>query len=305
MQLSIQLDDEDLRALTRYQRVLSLGGEAYWADVEMLPTLDIPRGTVRLQLPYTWDENKGEVWWHAQLDGRDIDRWQAESIEDNRVLVEGFPLVPRWTYQARAQLDGQEHRSVIFEIEDLVQEKPIHLFPYTNKLNALQLQSMAIQLMPVPTQEMNDFALVTQVFQFTNTSESLYADGDRFAWQLPLPTGISLLEIGSEARHGYDQEANSLFGKQPIMPGAGEVVGIQYLLPIDPLAVYEYPLPYGLNGALRILIAKGEWVLLGADLPLLGEEVINSRTYESYGLDQALPLGNVLRFGLGKEGSNF
>ena len=297
--VTVALDDEDLRALTRFVRSLSLGGVEYWAEVEPLPPLELPRTNVTLSLPAEWGEADTDVWLSASANGRTHERWPAELQSGIHAQVADVPLITDWLYQAHAVAGVEVYRSLYYRVEELTAIRSLPLYALTDGAEVLRQASLALQFQPANTQEMGDFVVVTQAFRLTNPSAQLYAEMETQAWQLPLPAGANLPEIAAPERQGYDRAENTIFGWQPILPGAGELVGLQYLLPRSALAVYEYRLPYGLDGALRILLPVEKWTLLGADLPALGGETLNGRSYLSYGADVSLPPGSVLRFGLG------
>lgn len=301
--LLTSLDDHDLQNLTRFVRSLSLGGFGYWADVETLPPLDLPKVNLVINLPADWSGADSEVWLSASVAGEVRERWSAATIEGTRAQFYDIPLIESWHYQAHASSSSDVFRSLFYPADQLTGIRSITLYEHTTGADVLKQDSLALQFLPVDTPNAGEFFRVTQALRLTNTATRLYAESEARAWQLPLPVGANLIEIGATRRHDFDQEENNVFGWQPILPGAGELVGLQYLLPKSILAVYEYHLPYGLNGALRILLPGGDWVLLGADLPLLGEEVINGRLYQSYGADASLPPGSVLRFGIGMDDS--
>ncbi len=297
--ITAALDGEDLRALTRFVRSLSLGGVEYWAEVEPLPPLELPRTNVTLNLPAEWGEADTDVWLSASANGRTHERWPAELQGGTNAQVADVSLVADWLYQAHAVAGVEVYRSLYYRVEELTVIRSLPLYALTDGAEVLRQDSLALQFQPANTQEMGDFVVVTQAFRLTNPSALLYAEMETQAWQLPLPAGANLPEIAAPERQGYDRAENTIFGWQPILPGAGELVGLQYLLPRSALAVYEYRLPYGLDGALRILLPVEEWTLLGADFPALGGETLNGRSYLSYGADVSLPPGSVLRFGLG------
>ena len=294
------LGGEDLRAITRFVRSLSLGGVEYWAEVEPLPPLELPRTNVTLSLPADWDEAEADVWLTASANGQVRERWPAELQGGTHAKVADVPLVADWIYQAHAVAEVEAFRSLYYRADELTAIRSLPLYVLTDGAEVLRLDSLALQFQPASAQEMGDFVVVTQALRLTNPSAQLYAETETQAWQLPLPAGANLLEIGAPERQGYDRAENTFFGWQPILPGAGELVGLQYLLPRSALAVYEYRLPYGLDGALRILLPAEEWILLGEGWPALGEETINGQRYLSYGADTSLPSGSVLRFGLGE-----
>lgn len=292
------LDEHDLQQLTQYLRLESLGGADYWMGYEHPPPYPWVSGDVVVSLPLVPQISNITVRIRASVDGETRDMWRADSIDADQARFNDLPLVDHWHYQALIELEDAEFRSLHYTSEQLRELQSIPVHRITAKYGALEQESLALQFYPLNSQELGELFQVTQALKLINRSEDLFSESEAIAWQIPLPSGARRVEIGAAARHRLDQDALAVYGFQPILAGAGEVVGVQYLVQRNVLAVYDYPLPYGLYGALRILIPAEGWQVLGLDLTDLGEEEINERIYRVYGAEVTYEPGHVIRFGI-------
>ena len=295
------LDDRDLKGLIHFIRAESLGGQNYWADIDIPLPLEIPRIDLTVSVPVELSFSKTDIQLVATVEGRIRESWQAAANNGGKFSFHEIPIMEHWLYQARASNVNVEFRSLIFTSDQLQEIQNLPIYAMTNGIRDLKQMSLAIQMYPVESEEFGDFFQVIHAFRLTNESKSLYSESDSKVWQVPLPNGASLVELGATTRHRLDSETSEIYGIQPVLPGAGEVVGLQYVLPRNLLAVYDFHLPYGLQGPLRILIPAEGWELLGLDTNLLEEEEINDRLYKVYGSDVQVEPGHVLRFGVLEE----
>ena len=294
-------DDRDLKSLTQFIRAESLGGFNYWAEADIPLPLETTRIDLPVSVPVDSSLSETDIQLIATFEGKMRDSWQAAAINRDRFAFFEIPIVEHWLYQARASNENVEFRSLKFTSDQLQEIRNLPVYAVTNGIRDLKQISLAIQLYPIESEEFGDFFQVTHAFRLTNASNSLYSESAFKAWQVPLPKSTSLVELGATSRHRLDSETSEIYGMQPVLPGAGEVVGLQYILPRSLLAVYDFHLPYGLQGALRILVPTEGWKLLGLDINMLEEEEINDRPYKVYGLDVQLEPGHVLRFGVVEE----
>ena len=295
------LDDRDLKSLTQFIRAESLGGSNYWAEADIPLPLEITRIDLTVSVPVELSFSETDIQLIAMVEGKIRESWQADAINGDQFSFDEIPIVEHWLYQARASNENVEFRSLKFTSDQLQEIRNLPVYAVTNGIRDLKQISLAIQLYPIESEEFGDFFQVIHAFRLTNASNSLYSESDSRAWQVPLPISASLIELGATSRHRLDSETREIYGIQPVPSGAGEIVGLQYVLPRNLLAVYDFHLPYGLQGALRILIPTKGWKLLGLDVNMLDEEEINDRPYKVYGLDVQLEPGHVLRFGVMEE----
>lgn len=295
------LDAPDLKVLTQFIRTESLGGLNYWAETDIPLPLETPRINLTVSVPVELSFSETDIQLVATVEGRIRESWQAVAINGDKFSFHEIPIVEHWLYQARASNENFEFRSLKFTSDQLQEVHNLPIYAVTNGIRDLKQMSLAIQLYPVESEEFGDFFQVIHAFRLTNESKSLYSESDTKAWQVPLPNGASLVELGATNRQRLDSETSEIYGIHPVLPGAGEVVGLQYVLPRNLLAVYDFHLPYGLQGPLRVLVPAEGWELLGLDTNLLEVEEINDRLYKVYGSDVHVEPGQVLRFGVLEE----
>jgi len=292
------LNELELQQLTQYLRSESLGGEDYWLGYEQPPSYPMVNREVVVSLPKLPQNSDFSVWIRASVAGATRKMWRADSIEAGQATFYALPLVDQWLYQALVELADSEYRSLHYTMEQMQALRSVPVHRTSTRLDALKQESLALQFFPVYAEELGELFQVTQALKLINSSAELFAESESIAWQVPLPSGARLVEIGAKARHRLDEDALHVYGFQPILAGAGEVVGMQYVVPRNVLAVYDHSLPYGLYGALRILIPAEGWQLLGLDLADQGIEEINDRKYRVYGSEVAYEPGHVIRFGI-------
>ena len=293
---------DELRAVVRYLRAESLGGsEEYWREIAALPPAQSPLRDIPIDLPEDQiSDHPMEIWLRAHAGDAIHEQWLAKEESTGGYWLRDIPIVPEWRYQAVAESDSSSFRSIFYDAQSLQSLSQLPLQAITMESGALRQDSLALQFQPLTASD-GDFVLVTEALRLKNMTQLMYTEGAAKSWQLPLPPGANLLKIAANERQAYDAISNSIFALQPILPGADELVGLQYSLPWSELAVYEYPLPYGLSGPLRVLLPAGEFKILGVDWPRLGEEMLNEQQYTSYGIEADLEPGSVLRFGLARE----
>ena len=300
---TIDLDEQQWRALRRFLRGSSLGGAEYWAEHQPLPPIDLPETIVEIRMPADWRAENHEIWLSAYENDRAMARWLAAPLEPGETIaqVHGVPLVEGWRYLAQANDGPQTFRSEFVSNEELAANSSLSLYPLSENGQLLRQETLVLQFqMPGPPE--NDGALlVTQALRLSNASEYLVAESLTKSWQMPLPPGAERWGLAAPERYGLEAETRAIFGRQPLLPGARELVISRYHLPLNALAVYEFRFPYGLEGPLRILLPDG-WSILGAEMPSLGKETINEQDYQSYGVEASYEPGHVLRFGL-REGN--
>jgi hypothetical protein len=143
---------------------------------------------------------------------------------------------------------------------------------------------------------------ITQVMQFTNTSDrvftSLTADADgRYPWLVAeLPPASVVISTDDPARYTVSEDSSKVYDTRPLFPGESRFSQITYVTSYGSGVFIEYPVPYQVDGQVRLLVQPLTITVNSEMLPSAGEETLVEDVYNGYGQALKLNAGDLIRY---------
>lgn len=225
--------------------------------------------------------------------------FETTSDESGNFRFENIPFVGGNVYFTATEYNGVGYASdTVSASPNMAQvEANITIYDTTDDVNAIVINSIFTQL-----DAAGDFLEVTETIGLLNRDSRVYLtdqlleDGRRVSLQFTLPPGAILMGVLSEPTAHYDAQTGIVSLTTPLYSGQSGQVVMQYIIPYDKGAFIEYPLSYGISGAVGLLInnpvlnARADWVQTDEMRNMNGNEV------RLLGGPLALNAGDLIRY---------
>lgn len=218
--------------------------------------------------------------------------FETVSDETGNFRFENIPFIGGNIYFTATEYQGVGYASDTAAASPNMSQIVVNITVYntTDDVNALVINSIFTQL-----DAAGDFLEVTETIGLLNRDSRTYLtdqtldDGRRVSLQFTLPPGSVFIGAVSEPNAHYDAQTGIVSFITPIYSGESVQIIMQYIIPYDRGAIIEYPLTYGISGAVGLLIsnpdlsASADWIqtdemrnMNGNDVRLLGGPLARS-----------------------------
>jgi mono/diheme cytochrome c family protein len=210
------------------------------------------------------------------------------------VLVENDKL-----YLTAAEYQGRNFASGVFPGTQTAFDLPITLYELTDDPSVITVNAAVTQL-----EIGSDTIEATYSVRFVNSSDRLFTsmeaepDGRYKSVYVTLPPGSLVVGLPDQPRYIIADDQMTLWDTQPMQPGEERFLQVTYLLQYSDGAVIEYPMPFQVDGQVRVLVQPETITLTSEQLPAHGTETLGNEQYQGYGAALTLPPDTLIRYTL-------
>lgn len=207
---------------------------------------------------------------------------------------------PTARYIARAFYRDRLYTSPIVPGTDFVGDTldlTITVYELTEDPTVLRVERMVTQMTAV-----GESLEVLHIVSITNTSDRAYSTGQTLEDGRPisvvwsLPPGAIVSGFGENGRYAIAQDEFAIVDTLPVLPGAGHLLQVVYLLEYGGDAIVEQELNYALDGQVRVLARPLSVRVTSDQLAALGTEQVGTNEFGVYGAALQLSPGDVVGF---------
>lgn len=204
-------------------------------------------------------------------------------------------------YLTSVQYAGRDFASGLFQGDPTLEEfsLPITLYELTDDSQYITITA-AVSQIRVTGQTIE----ITQVMQFNNSSDRVFtsltpdADG-RYPWKvIDLPPASVVINTDTPSRYVIPEDNSAVYDTRPLLPGESRFAQITYITSYNGGAIIEYPVPYRVDGQVRLLVQPLTITANSTLLPSVGEEIVGEEAYNGYGQPLTLNPGELIRYEL-------
>lgn len=217
-------------------------------------------------------------------------------------------------YMASVEYQGHNFGSGIFAGDPALNSTPIDLSiglaELTDDPDSVIIDA-AVSQVKVGSATSDDMMEVVYSVRFVNTSDKLYKaaepqpNSDVYtSIYVDLPPGALIVAVMDEPRALIDRENFRIYDTLALQPGESRFIQVTYLLSYSDGAIIEYPMPFNVNGQVRVLLQPDSIQLTSEQLPFNGEEMLGNIAYQGYGALLTLPAETLIRYELGGDAPN-
>jgi mono/diheme cytochrome c family protein len=242
-----------------------------------------------------------------QSDGTPLDDLTRETTlnADGTYVFEDVSIENGRAYLTAVEYSGRNFASGIFLGTQNRFDLPIIIYELTDDPNAVIIDAAVTQ-----TQVSGETIETVYSVRFVNNSDRLFtsteAEGDgRFkSISVNLPPGSVVVGLPDRPRYIISEDGMTVWDTQPLQPGEERFLQVTYILPYTDGAVIEYPMPFPVEGQVRVLVQPDTITLNSDQLTSAGEETLGDETYQGYGNPLSLPAGSLITYTLNGQPAN-
>jgi len=215
---------------------------------------------------------------------------------DDVPLADNFAYRVTTSYQARIFSSDMVRGDRTAGILDI----PIMVYDVTDDPSVITINDITMQISAI-----SDILQITAIINFRNNSDHLFSQNEMIAGshfasiEIPVPPGAQIQGIANETqRYLLSEDGSTLMDMRPVYPGTDHIVHITYTLPFDGQTDIEIPLQYALSGSVQLLVQSGNLSISTPQLMSQSPQTMGDSTFQSYGADLSLPVGEKLRYSI-------
>lgn len=220
---------------------------------------------------------------------------------DNTYRFDDILVETNKAYLTSVNYAGRDFASGLFQGDPTLEafNLPITLYELTDDPQHITITA-AVSQIRVTGQTIE----ITQVTQYRNSSDRVFtsltpdADG-RYPWKVTdLPPASVVINTDDPARYIVPEDYSAVYDTRPLLPGESRFSQITYITSYNGGAIIEYPVPYQVDGQVRLLVQPLAITVNSTLLPSVGEETVGEQLYNGYGQALTLNAGDLIRYEL-------
>lgn len=206
---------------------------------------------------------------------------RAETMidEDGRFAFEDIPLTTAFSYIVSAMVQDRlfSRRLLAGHPADIDYEQTITIYDLTHDPSVISVASIELYINPIRLDDLGSGLLATQIVSYRNDSDRLYTSGRGFedgreaSLLLQVPDGARIVSGDGNGRfvivEDLERVPDSLIDTQPVTPGDGHQIVVEYFLPYDDRLDFEQLFNNRVNADVSVTLPKSLH-LQGADFTL-------------------------------------
>lgn len=237
----------------------------------------------------------------ADLQPQDALTREAVVQPDATFRFEEVPVRQDQVYLTALTYLGRNFASGIFQGDTSGEtlDLPIAVYELTDDPDAITIDAMITEI-----EVAGEVIQATYSVRFINTSDRLYTsltaepDGRYRSVYINLPPGAVVVGVLDEPRYIIAEDGSAVYETLPLQPGDERYMQVTYLLNYTDGAIIEYPVPFKVNGQVRVLIRPDTITLTGEGLPGPTAETLGGIAYQGYGSFRTLERQSILNYTL-------
>lgn len=187
---------------------------------------------------------------------------------DNSYTFEDIPLTTAYNYHVGAVYRDRLYTSTIREGHppDIEYDQPITIYDLTDDPFVISISAIDMFIDPINVPEMGTGVRITQLIQYSNSSDRMYTtgreigDGREATLLIQFPVGAIITSDEGNGRYlvitDVENIPDSVIDTYPIIPGDEHEVIVEYFVPYTDGAIIDQPFTNAIDADIRITMPK-------------------------------------------------